>query len=395
MEVEKFFRAVVHLLLRPGLPEIRLNNRFVLCTISIFLLLTACEATKNEETLKPEKELENPVVVEDKREIPEFLIDKHEQIVQVYGWLDSATILYSSKLNENNELQVMSWNFQTQKKSVFFQPTDDIVGVSISPDRSYVLVHLAPLANKAVIEVLNHDGTMAFTASVPSIELAYEWNIHDQGVLFLSSFFEDWSYQTYIVNTREQNIEAIEFPQPFVKWGSKEELLYLDWNEDEPNLNAPLMKKNLHSNQRESIMLDVIYFTRTAHTLMTIQDQSENYDKATYSFFNDKNKLITSFSAPHLKNYSSWLIPYFEMREESSQFISFIPEKAANVDQYAGGFSLQVFNWQTGKEEVILTKAENEPISCSPNGIWCLYGNQFEKIIILKNKTVKNLFEIS
>ncbi|MGE8078130.1 hypothetical protein [Peribacillus loiseleuriae] len=395
MEVEKFFRAVVHLLLRLGLPAIRLNIRFVLCTISIFLLLTACEATKNEETLKPEKELENPVVVEDKYEIPEFLIDKHEQIVQVYGWLDSSTILYSSKLDESDQLQLMSWNFQTQKKSVFYQPTDDIVDVSISPDRSYVLVHLALLANKAAIEVLNHDGTMAFSASVPSIELAYEWNIHDQGVLFLSSFFEDWSYQTYIVNTKEQTIEKIEFPQPFVKWGSKEDLLYLDWNEDEPNLKAPLIKKNLHSNQRESMMLDVIYFTRTAHTLMTIQDQSENYDKATYSFFNDKNKLITSFSVPHLKNFSSWLIPYFEMREESSQFISFVPEKATNVDQYDGKFSLQVFNWNTGKEEEILTKAENEPISCSPNGLWCLYGNQFEKIINLKTKTVKHLFEIS
>ncbi|MBA9025416.1 YqgU-like beta propeller domain-containing protein [Peribacillus huizhouensis] len=395
MEVEKFFRPVAYQLLQPRFVANRLNIRLILCIISTFLLLSACEATNNEETLKPEKDLENPIAVKDNDEIPEFLIDSHEQIEKVYGWLDSSTILYASKLDESDSLQLMSWNFKTQEKLVFYLPTDDIVDVSISPDHSYVLVRLAPLANKAIIEVLNHDGTKAFSASVPSIELAYEWNIHDPGVLFLSSFFEDWSFRTYIVNTKEQKIEAIEFPQPFVKWGSKEELLYLDWNEDEPNLKAPLMKKNLYTKQWESIMLDVIYFSRTAHTLMTIQDQSENYDKATYSFFNDENKLISSFSAPHLKNYSNWLIPYFDMREESSQFISFIPEKAANVGQYAGGFSLQVFNWKTEKEEVILTKTKNEPISCSPNGNWCLYGNQFEKIINLNNKTVKHLFRIN
>jgi len=360
--------------------------------LSSLLLLTSCETeiTHKEPVEENPRQEALPLVTDpDSLHIP--VIDS-EKVDKVYGWLDNETILYSVQ-SDRKEAVIKTWKMTEKAGKVFHYPAEQITDVSISPDRSFVLVHTASTADTASLVILTHTGDVQYSLSIPSVELAYEWNIYDPGTLFLSGFNRDWSYTSYIVNGVKKSIKTVKVPQPFLQWGSKDEIWYLDWDEEQPNLTAPLLKQNLASAQKKSIMLDLIFFKKMKHSYFVIQDESETFSKATYTFYNEKNQSLTAFKIPHLKNFSDWLIPYFDYNETNQTFLTFVPDKAGNVDQYTGSFSLLSFNWKTSQKEKVMTQLENEPLSCLPNQEWCLYGYQFEKIIDMNGKKVYPLFK--
>ncbi len=57
--------------------------------------------------------------------------------------------------------------------------------------------------------------------------------------LFVSSFYEDWTYSSYVLNPDEQTMETLDFPQPFAQWASENDLMFFDWDKEEPALTAP------------------------------------------------------------------------------------------------------------------------------------------------------------
>ena len=50
---------------------------------------------------------------------------------------------------------------------------------------------------------------------------------------FLSIFFEDWTYNSYIVNAEKQTTKIIDHPEPFAQWDSAQGMLFLDWQKGE------------------------------------------------------------------------------------------------------------------------------------------------------------------
>ena len=332
--------------------------------LSSLLLLTSCESeiTRKEPVEENPRQEAVPLTDPDNLKIP---VIESEKVDKVYGWLDKETILYSVQQSDRKEAVLKKWKMTEKAGEEFYYPAEQITDVSISPDQSFVLVHTASTADTASLVILTHTGDVQYSFSIPSVELTYEWNIYEPGTLFLSGFNRDWSYTSYIVNGAKKSLETVKAPQPFLQWGSKDEIWYLDWNEEQPNLTAPLFKQNLADAQKKGIMLDIIFFKKMKHSYFVIRDESETFSKATYTFYNETKQTLLTFA----------------------------PEKPGNVDQYTGSFSLLSFNWKTGKQEKEMTQLENEPLSCSPKQDWCLYGYQFENIIDMNGKKVYPLFK--
>ena len=315
------------------------------------------------------------------------------RIEKVYGWLDGETLLYGVKEKGTDSTQIMAWNFAEEKGRIFYQPQGQVAAVSISPKQSHVLIHSAETADKASLDILDRDGNELYSVIIPSVELSYEWNIYQPGVLYLSSFNKEWSFTSYVVDAAEKSVEPIEVDQPFPQWGGPDELWYLDWKGGNPSLKAPWIKTDVGKDKKECILLDVIYFRKMESHFMTIQDESEGHNQAVYSFYKDNGELLSAFKVPHLKNFSDWLIPYFAADEKNSKLLTFVPEKAGMADQYNGTFHLNSFDFSSGKKEDVMGGLSNEPISCAAGGRWCLYGFQFEKVIDLEKKKIKSLFK--
>lgn len=376
----------------------RLSICKMLCFIPLFistiLLITACE---------PSKDLSKPVNDTEKEHSQSKLetsvsnlkvpTAETEKIEAIYGWLDSKTILYSVKRDGSKISQLMAWNLETNDTSVFYQPAFAFSEVSISPSGTHILVSSFTSSGKASITILDKTGNPLYSVSIPAYELAYEWNSYQDGMLFLSSFYEDWTYSSYVLNPDDQTMETLDFPQPFAQWAGEKELMFLDWDKEEPALTAPLERKALNGDGADSLMLDVIHFKKMKQALMTIQVETEKQDRGTYAFYDSTNKPIHSFSVPLLKSFSDWVIPSYDIIEKNKEFITFIPNESKDADQYEGRFTLTKFNWAKGTQEELMKDMENEPLSCSLDGNLCLYGYQFEKMIDMKTHQIQRLFK--
>ncbi len=367
---------------------------FVPLLFSTILLITACEPSNNLSKPVTDTEKEhsssNLGISSSEWKIP---TTETEKIEAIYGWLDSKTVLFAEKRNGNKVPQLMTWNMKSNDTSVFYQPAIAFSEVSISPSGTHILVSSFTSSGKASITILDRKGNPLYSVAIPAFELAYEWNSYRDGTLFLSSFNEDWTYSSYVLNPDDQSMETLDFPQPFAQWAGEKELMFLDWDRDEPALTAPLVSKALNDDGVDSLMLDVIHFKKMKQALMTIQVETEKHDRGTYAFYDQTNKPIHSFSVPLLKSFSDWVIPSYDFIEKNKEFITFIPSESKDADQYEGRFTLTKLNWKNGTQEEVMKDMENEPLSCSLDGNLCLYGYQFEKIIDMKTHQIQRLFK--
>ncbi|MFJ7746171.1 hypothetical protein [Peribacillus sp. NPDC097295] len=387
MEIKVFNVALTQML-----PIFKIVSIVLLC-ISTTLLISACE---------PSNDLSKPMADTEKEhsqsnqktslstlEIPASEKDKIEAI---YGWLDSNTILYAEKKDGTDSRQLMEWNLETNASTIFYQPASDFTEVSISPSGKHVMISSFTSSGKASITILDRTGNPQYSLVIPAYELAFDWNAYQEGMLFVTSFYEDWTYSSYVINAEEQTVQSLDFPQPFAQWDSENGLMFLDWNRNEPALTAPLERKALNDKAEENLMLDVIHFKKVKTTLMTIQVETEKHDRGTYAFYDDTNKSIQSFSVPLLKSFSDWVIPAYDLLEKDKELVTFVPVESKDADQYENKFTLTKMNWETGAQEELMKDMENEPLSCSLDGSLCLYGNQFEKIIDMKTHQIKKIF---
>lgn len=391
-----FLRSFVGLSLQKFIYMMKCHRSIrVFPLLSLLLLLSACQPETDHTAVYPPDEHKNKPLYknEEAHANPKQIPQEKERLETVIGWLGSDKILYSAIPNGNDSPQVMLFNRETGKAEIFYQPGAPVVNVSISPRGDYVAIHTSSTANKATIDLVKSDGTKEYSAAIPSKELDFSWNPYDNGVLFLTSFFEDWSFTSYIVDAKKKTITALDFPQPFAQWEEQERLLYLDWNRNDPKLQAPLISMNINDRSKETVMLDVFHFQKMKQGLMAIQIKSEKTNEAVYKFFNGKNKQISSFTAQRLPSFSDPVIPHFSFNEKTSSFYTFIPDRVLKEGKYEGRYKLIKFNYKTGNITEVLNEAENSPINCSPEGSWCLYGNQQEKIINVKEKKVYSLVE--
>ncbi|KAB2338512.1 hypothetical protein F7731_02830 [Cytobacillus depressus] len=303
----------------------------------------------------------------------------------VNGWLNNETIIYM----ENVELgsNVYTYNLFSGESRLIFESEFPISSVLPSPSRSQLLIQSSPNSYEGMISILDANGHEILTKRISASEFAYEWNPYNEGKILISAFTENWDYTMYLLNLEGNKLEIIENKEPFAFWLNEEEITYLNWNEKDLSLFAPLVKKSIKKQNEKQILHDVYYIKAIKNVLMTITVNSERSNEAVYTFFSNQLEKLSSMSVPHLTRYSDWLVPYLDF-DEHNQFITFQPLFSTAADAYNYEFQLLSYNIISGESKVLMDHLKNEPLSCSPNGKNCLYGYFFEKLINLETQKI-------
>ena len=227
----------------------------LLIPVTAACLLASCDAPAEPADERVPSGKESVLEVHAPVKEPGLPASDENRIEKVYGWLDGETLLYGVKEKGTDSTQIMAWNFAEEKGRIFYQPQGQVAAVSISPKQSHVLIHSAETADKASLDILDRDGNELYSVIIPSVELSYEWNIYQPGVLYLSSFNKEWSFTSYVVDAAEKSVEPIEVDQPFPQWGGPDELWYLDWKGGNPSLKAPLIKTEVGKDKKASCLM--------------------------------------------------------------------------------------------------------------------------------------------
>lgn len=307
------------------------------------------------------------------------------QFNSVSGWLNNEEIVYITNVGLGSH--VYTYNIFTGKDQLIFESESPVASVIASPSGKRLLVHTAPTSFEGIITIIDQNGKEIMSERMEAFDFAFEWNPYDEDQLLLSSFTESWDFSSYQMNLKDKKLIPMQLKEPFAGWKSKDELVYLDWGQEEALLFAPLKQRSIFSEQDKTI-LDKIYYMKAIKSLiMTITVPSDKINESAYTFLSSDLNKLADLNIPHLTRFSDWLIPYFDF-DERDHFYTFAPLYSSEADTYAEGFQLLSLNIKDGEKTVVFENLENEPLSCSPNGSHCLYGFYFEKLINMDSKEI-------
>jgi hypothetical protein len=311
------------------------------------------------------------------------------EFYKIGSWYTDHQLLYITNYEQSSSVYL--YNLLTGSSEFLYKSEVPIVSLQISPSKKNILIQSSPSTYEGQVTILSSEGTEIFTQSIPSYELAFEWNPLNESKILISAFNEDWTYQMLLLDIEQRKTTELTLPQPFIKWIGQEEVAYLNWDEESPSLSAPLMTKELSTEYEKEILPEVLQFTTFNDILMTVTVKDVDQLQALYTFYDKDKKVLNSFSIPHLSMFSGWLVPYNDLNVRKGEFITLKPVKSAEADAYREGFELVSYNIESGNLKVILQGLKNEPILLSPTGEAALYGNRFEKIIDFNTKEVREL----
>ncbi|MBS4191286.1 hypothetical protein KHA94_13940 [Bacillus sp. FJAT-49705] len=312
------------------------------------------------------------------------------QFNTIYGWLNNETIIYMTNVGLGSN--VYTYNVFTGDSSLIFESEVPISSVVPSPSGNYILIHSAPSTYEGIISIINPKGEQLMSERISAYEFAFEWNPYDENLMLISAFAENWDFSMFQMNIKEKKFDEIHNKEPFVNWIGKDEIIYLNWDQKDVSLFAPLVKKSINE-QNEKMLLEDVYYAKAAKDLiMTITVNSSASDEAVYTFLSKDLQELSSFTVPHLTRYSDWLVPYFDFDAEN-QLFTLQPLLSTEADLYRDGFQLWSFDAVKGEKEMVMENLKNEPLNCSPDGKYCLYGFNFEKLIDIQSKKVLPLIK--
>ncbi len=317
--------------------------------------------------------------------VPEGEFDKF------VGWIAESQILYVTNLEQTSSVFV--YNLLSGKSELIYSTQNPIVNVQISPSKKNILIHSAPSSYEGLVTIIDPKGKELLKQSFPSYELVFEWNLYNESEILVSKFEEDWSFQLFLLDIKNDRTTEIFMPQPFVKWMNEGELAYLNWDENNPSLVAPLNVKGIENGSEKTVFPAAIHFSTFRNLFMTVTKNEQDQSLAIYSFFDKQMKKLFTFSIPQLSKFSDWLVPFYDYNEQKGQFITFSPLTSGEMDSYTGGFQLLTYDIQQGSSRLIMKGMENVPLNFSPSGNAVLYGNRLEKIIDLISKKSYDLIK--
>lgn len=307
------------------------------------------------------------------------------------GWLSETEVVYITNLEQTSS--VFQYNLFTGKSELIYESKNPIVNVQISPSKKYLLVHSSPSSYEGLVTIIDSKGKEQIQKSFPSYELVFEWNPYNESEILVSNFAEDWSYQLFLLDMKKAITAEVFLPQPFIKWMNGKEFGFLDWDQENLSLTAPLIVKESENGSEKTVTQSAIQFSTFHDLLMTVTVNEHDQTMADYSFFDKELKKFFVFSIPQLTNYSDWLVPFYDYNEQRRQFITFKPLTSGEMDTYSDGFQLESYDLKGKSSKLITEGLDNEPINFSPSGEALLYGYQFEKIIDLNSKKIFELIK--
>ncbi|MGD6832283.1 hypothetical protein ACQCT5_08970 [Sutcliffiella halmapala] len=362
-------------------------------------LLIGCQPSQ-----KPKEVVDSPPISEGvvKENPVPYEIDEIKQIETpfesfsaVVEWLNDETVLYI--MESSGKFEVHTFNVRSGESTLFYTSDSPIMTVEANSTNELFVIQTAPSFTEGHISVVDASGNLVTHWKFPdSQDLVYSWNPYTNKHIAVSSFHEDWTFEGYLLDISTKEMKKKNFTNPFVQWLGESKVGYINWNQDEPSLTAPLLSYDVLTDQTEQLMENVIMFTSLSDLVMTMTTNMENELLAQYNFLNTITyKNVHQFQAPLLSMYSNYVTPFYEYVSSANQFYTFIPSSGGTVEGLTDSFQFISFHVEEGEKEVLLEKLENKPIKFSPNGLFCLYGYQLEQLIFIPEKEMIDLVKYS
>ncbi|WHX39301.1 hypothetical protein QNH36_16680 [Mesobacillus sp. AQ2] len=315
-----------------------------------------------------------------------------EEFSKASGWLSNTEILYISNKNESSSI-LYSYSLITGQSTMLYKSGQPIITAEISPKKDKVMIH-SSASEEGVLTVIDLSGKELYSGKIESYELTFEWNPFNDDLLIVSAFTEEWDFNTYLLNLKENSLKELQLPEPFVRWISEDMLVYQQWDENEISLKAPLKSFSISGNHSKTLFEDVYQFDSLGKYLLTIEvAEGENPGLGLYTFTREGIHSAGSLTAPLLTSFSGWVVPFYDLMDDGKAFMYLRAKEQGEADLYEGGFDLMKYQFGEDKEEMVFSELANEPLSCSPSGEMCLYGFQLERVMNIDTKEIIELVQ--
>jgi hypothetical protein len=315
-----------------------------------------------------------------------------EEFSKASGWLSNTEILYISNKNESSSI-LYSYSLITGQSTMLYKSGQPIITAEISPKKDKVMIH-SSASEEGVLTVIDLSGKELYSGKIESYELTFEWNPFNDDLLIVSAFTEEWDFNTYLLDLKENSLKELQLPEPFVRWISEDMLVYQQWDENEISLKAPLKSFSISGNHSKTLFEDVYQFDSLGKYLLTIEvAEGENPGLGLYTFTREGIHSAGSLTAPLLTSFSGWVVPFYDLMDDGKAFMYLRAKEQGEADLYEGGFDLMKYQFGEDKEEMVFSELANEPLSCSPSGEMCLYGFQLERVMNIDTKEIIELVQ--
>ncbi|WP_144476265.1 hypothetical protein [Cytobacillus oceanisediminis] len=315
-----------------------------------------------------------------------------EEFSKASGWLSNTEILYISNKNESSSI-LYSYSLITGQSTMLYKSGQPIITAEISPKKDKVMIH-SSASEEGVLTVIDLSGKELYSGKIESYELTFEWNPFNDELLIVSAFTEEWDFNTYLLDLKENSLKELQLPEPFVRWISEDMLVYQQWDENEISLKAPLKSFSISGNHSKTLLEDVYQFDSLGKYLLTIEvAEGENPGLGLYTFTREGIHSAGSLTAPLLTSFSGWVVPFYDLMDDGKAFMYLRAKEQGEADLYDGGFDLMRYQFGEDKEEMVFSELANEPLSCSPSGEMCLYGFQLERVMNIDTKEIIELVQ--
>lgn len=315
-----------------------------------------------------------------------------EEFSKASGWLSNTEILYISNISESSS-NLYSYSIITGQSTMLYKSGQPIITAEISPKKDKVLIH-SSASEEGVLTVIDLSGKELYSGRIESYELTFEWNPFNDDLLIVSAFTEEWDFNTYLLDLKENSLKELQLPEPFVRWISEDMLVYQQWEENEISLKAPLRSFSISGNHSKTLFEDVYQFDSLGKYLLTIEvDEGGNPGLGLYTFTREGIRSAGSLTAPLLTSFSGWVVPFYDLMDDGKAFMYLRAKEQGEADLYEGGFDLMRYQLGEKEEEKVFSELANEPLSCSPSGGMCLYGFQLERVMNIDAKEIIELVQ--
>ncbi|HHW36940.1 MAG TPA: hypothetical protein GXX18_06850 [Bacillales bacterium] len=326
-----------------------------------------------------------------KSSIQPITMTENQDFYSINEWYDEDTVIYS--VGEKKMSSLFLHNLLSGKRNLFYQTNEFITKIQANSDHSLFAVQTLEQSGDSHIRILDKIGKEVFSWDNKIEDLQFMWNPYEPNELVITEFLSYMDFQLLKINVRTKDVTEIPVNNPFVQWTSRDELGFLNWEQNEPSLDAPLVLFNLRTSKEEEWLKNCIMLFTQKDVVITVTLDDKDLNKSLYTFYESKTrKRLTKTYIPILNTFSeAWWIPSFDFDEDKEIFYYMKPKRAGDISEYNEGYELTALSLGDQKEEVLITIPNNYPIMLSPDGKLCLIGQQLEQVINISTQQLTNL----
>ncbi|PPA71408.1 hypothetical protein [Jeotgalibacillus proteolyticus] len=315
------------------------------------------------------------------------LVISENDFHSVVDWTDNTAFIYITQ--SQHFFSVNKYDILTGKSNVILTREGKLNTASLSPSKELLLLHEADEVYGANASVLMMNSMKeVWSQPIESYELAYSWNPADERKILFTAFDENWEYEVWTADIEKSEWQQLSGIPPFLTWSSEASIIYQTWSKEMTEPHQAVYEYFIETGIEKQAYDDVFAFDLLPEMFITVKVDEEK-ESFTFEIEGYTKKIV--FEVPAVHTYSQWVLPEYDIAQEAGKLILFKPNKSGELYSKDKGFSLVSLNLNTNEETIINQLANNEPLACSPNGLYCLTGYQLTSIAEIEKGEISSL----